>query len=233
VHYFALHAEEWRAAESWPPVIGADRLLLAQGGALAAAAGEAGADETRADFAAGSGHGTRYERIAGINSTTYYADWGERSADMLSWTSAPLAASQELAGHAIAELWITSSEPDAAIFVYLSEIEADGTVRYVTEGLLRAMHRKESPAPETYRATWPFRSFRREDAAPLVPGEAVRIRVPLLPTAWSFRAGSRIRLSIAGADADHCVQVPHGRPPVLTVLRGGDRASALELPLRP
>jgi hypothetical protein len=33
-------------------------------------------------------------------------------------------------------------------------------------------------------------------------------------------------------DADHCVQVPHGRPPELTLLRGGERASALELPLR-
>ncbi|SHJ00815.1 hypothetical protein SAMN02745194_01559 [Roseomonas rosea] len=231
VHYFALHAEEWRSAQAWPPVVETERLFLGAGGALGMEAGEAGSDETRADFAAGTGNGTRYERIAGINSTTYYADWAERSAGMLSWTSAPLASAQELAGHGVAELWLQSSEPDAALFVYLSEVEADGTVRYVTEGLLRALHRKESPAPETYRTTWPFRSFRREDAAPLVPGEAVRIRVPLLPVAWRFATGSRIRLSVAGADADHCVQVPHGRPPVLNLLRGGERASALELPL--
>ncbi|MBP0444737.1 CocE/NonD family hydrolase [Roseomonas sp. SSH11] len=231
VHYFALHAEEWRSAEAWPPVVETERLVLAADSSLALEPGEAGSDEMRADFAAGTGNGTRYERIAGINSTVYHADWAEKSANMLSWTSAPLAASQELAGHGVAELWITSSEPDASIFVYLSEVEADGTVRYVTEGLLRALHRKESPAPQAYRATWPFRSFRREDAAPLVPGEATRIRIPLLPTAWRFSTGSRIRLSIAGADADHCVQVPHGRPPVLAVLRGGERSSALELPL--
>jgi putative CocE/NonD family hydrolase len=231
IHYFALHAEEWRAAESWPPIPTAQRLLLAADNTLANTAGTPGRDETRADFAAGSGHGTRYERIAAINSTTYYPDWAERSANMLSWTSAPLAAAQELAGHAIADLWITSSEPDAALFVYLSEIEADGTPRYVTEGPLRALHRRESPAPDTYRTTWPFRSFHRKDAAPLTPGEATRIRIPLLPTAWRFAAGSRIRLSLAGADADHCVQVPHGRPPLLGVLRGGDYASGLELPL--
>jgi predicted acyl esterase len=109
----------------------------------------------------------------------------------------------------------------------------DGTLRYVTEGLLRALHRKENSPPATYRTTWPFRSFRRADAAPLVPGEAERIRIPLLPISWVFRAGSRIRLSLAGADADHCVQVPHGRPPVLSILQGGAQASALDLPLRP
>ncbi|MCR0982777.1 CocE/NonD family hydrolase [Roseomonas populi] len=232
IHYFAMHAEEWRSAPSWPPVPENRRLALSGGGMLGVAPGEAGEDSAQADFAAGSGHGTRYERIAGINSTTYYADWAERQAGLLSWTSEPLEQDSELAGHGLADLWIEASEPDAALFAYLSEVEADGTVRYVTEGLLRALHRKESAAPAAYRTTWPFRSFRREDAAPLVPGRAERIRIPLLPTAWRFRAGSCIRLSIAGADADHCVQVPHGRPPVLTVLRGGDRASFLELPLR-
>ncbi|NKE48039.1 CocE/NonD family hydrolase [Roseomonas frigidaquae] len=233
VHFFSLHAEAWRAAESWPPVEATQRLYLAAGSALADAPGETGQDATRADFAWGSGDGTRYERIAGINSTTYYADWGQRQAGLIGWTSAPLAQDMELAGHGLADLWLESSEPDAALFAYLSEVEADGSIRYVTEGLLRALHRQESPAPETYRTSWPFRSFRRADAAPLVPGQAARLRIPLLPTAWVFRQGSRIRLSLSGADADHAAQVPHGRPPRLTLLRGGDRASALELPLRP
>jgi putative CocE/NonD family hydrolase len=234
VHYFSLHAEEWRAAPSWPPVEAVRRLHLAAGYALTDAhPADPGSDAMRADFAAGSGDGTRYERIAGINSTEYYADRGAREAKLLGWSSAPLDEDTELTGHGVADLWLASSEPDAAVFAYLSEVEADGTVRYVTEGLLRALHRKESPAPASYRTTWPFRSFRREDAAPLVPGRAERIRIPLLPTSWVFRKGSRIRLSIAGADADHCVQVPHGRPPLLAVLRGGDRVSALDLPLRP
>ncbi|MEJ1977996.1 MAG: hypothetical protein WDN49_19675 [Acetobacteraceae bacterium] len=54
-------------------------------------------------------------------------------------------------------------------------------------------------------------------------------RLPLLPTSWRF---SRIRLAIAGADADHDAQGPHGRPPVLTLHRGGTHASAIELPWR-
>ena len=233
VHYFGLHAETWMAAESWPPLPETRRLHLAPGGLLAEAApAVAAVAETRADFAAGSGHGTRYERIAGINSTTYYADWQEREARLIGWSSAPLAEDTELTGHGLADLHLACSEPDAALFAYLSEVEADGTVRYVTEGLLRALHRQESPAPANYRTSWPFRSFRREDAAPLVPGQGERIRIPLLPVSWVFRAGSRLRLSLAGADADHCVQVPHGRPPLLSLQLGGEAGSALELPLR-
>jgi predicted acyl esterase len=64
-----------------------------------------------------------------------------------------------------------------------------------------------------------------------VRGEVERIRIPLLPVAWRFAAGSRVRLSIAGADDDHCGQVPHGRPPLVKLFWGEGHASALELPL--
>jgi hypothetical protein len=40
-----------------------------------------------------------------------------------------------------------------------------------------------------------------------------------------------VRLSIAGADADHFAQTPHGRPPKLTLLSGGDRPTSLVLPI--
>jgi putative CocE/NonD family hydrolase len=232
IHYFSVHAEQWRATASWPPVETTTRFFLAPDGGLAGAAPAAGRDEHQVDFTLGTGSETRYERIAGIDSRNYYLDWQGRTGRMLSYDSAPLAAAAELAGHALADLWLSSSERDAGLFVYLTEVEADGTERYVTEGLLRALHRKEQPAPESYRTTWPFRSFARADASPLVPGKAERIRIPFLPVAWRFAAGSRIRLSIAGADDDHCGQVPHGRPPLLTVLRGGASASQLELPLR-
>ena len=51
----------------------------------------------------------------------------------------------------------------------------------------------------------------------LVVRHVERIRIPCLPVSWRIAAGSRLRLSIAGADADHCGQVPHGRPPLLTL----------------
>ncbi len=232
VHSFSLHAERWREDAAWPPPTKPATLHLTAGGGLAAAPAAAGEVSFKADFVAGSGDGTRYERLAAVNTRNYYTDWAQRVARMPGFSSAPLAADTEITGHAIVDLWLRSSEPDAAIFAYLSEIEADGTVHYVTEGLLRALHRKESPAPASHRTSWPFRSFHRADAAPLVAGEPTRMRIPLLPTSWVFKAGSRIHLCFAGADADHCTQVPHGRPPLLGILHGGAHASTLELPVR-
>ena len=100
-------------------------------------------------------------------------------------------------------------------------------MRYVTEGVLRALHRKLSPCPPNYRASWPYRTHDRADAAPLVPGQAQDMVIALLPTAWRFGKGSRIRLAIAGADCDHYGQVPHGRPPVFTIAWG---KSFIDLP---
>jgi predicted acyl esterase len=97
--------------------------------------------------------------------------------------------------------------------------------------VLRAIHRAEAPAPRAYRTSWPWRSFARKDAAPMPVGEPQLLRFALLPVAWQFARGSRIRLSIAGADADHFVQAPHGRPPLLKVLGGAERSSMLELPV--
>jgi putative CocE/NonD family hydrolase len=229
VHYFSVHAEEWRSAKGWPPAETRDRLFLAPDHRLSKSEPQAGADSYQVDFTLGTGAGTRYERIAGIDSREYYADWQGRTAKMLSFTSEPLVAAMELAGHGLADLFLSCSERDLALFVYLTEVEADGVERYVTEGLLRALHRKERAPPKTYCTTWPFRSFSRSDAAPLEPGKVERIRIPLLPVVWRFSAGSRIRLSIAGADDDHCGQVPHGRPPLVKILRGGYNASQLEL----
>ncbi|MBM0205864.1 CocE/NonD family hydrolase [Micromonospora sp. STR1s_5] len=206
VHYFVMHSEEWREAEGWPVAPVTRTLHLASGYCLSENEGEGGTDTYQVDFSIGTGAETRYERIAGIDSRNYYFDWAGRDERMLSYTSEPLESAGELAGHAVLSLWVSSSEPDAAIFAYLSEVEADGTVRYVTEGLLRALHRKEMPCPDYHRTAWPFRSFARADAEPMPVDEPQLLRFSLLPTAWRFRKGNRIRLSLAGADSDHCAR---------------------------
>lgn len=229
IHVFSMHAETWQAAQSWPPVPATTRLHLAPG-ALTTDACANGTAAHPSDFGFGTGGGTRYERIAAIDSRDYHTEWQARQAALPAYDSVPFDRDMDLSGHVIADLTIASSEADASILCYLSEVEADGTVRYVTEGLLRALHRKEAAAPPEYRCAWPFRSFHKADAAPMTPGVAERIRIPLLPVSWVFRKGSRLRFSLAGTDADHVKQIPYGRPPVLTLTMG---ASALDLPLRP
>ncbi|MGE5097639.1 MAG: CocE/NonD family hydrolase C-terminal non-catalytic domain-containing protein, partial [Betaproteobacteria bacterium] len=102
---------------------------------------------------------------------------------------------------------------------------------YVTEGMLRALHRKTASPPPHYACDWPYRTFMRKDAQHLERGLPVLLEIALLPVSWSFARGSRLRLSIAGADALHYPQVTHGRPPRLEVICGGPQGSVLELPV--
>jgi putative CocE/NonD family hydrolase len=232
VHYFAMREEAWHAASSWPPVGESKVLAFAEDHKLAAAAAGEGADDYRSDFSLGTGSNTRHERLAAENTQDYYGDWHGRDAGMLSYTSAPLAQDAEVSGHVVVDLWLASSEGDAAVHVYLSEVEPDGTTRYVTEGVLRAIHRKEVKPEPKQNWSWPFHTFARADAQPMPKGKPERLRFALIPTSWTFARGSRVRISIAGADVDHYAQVPHGRPPLLTVRRGGAMASAVTLPWR-
>ncbi|MFL5113128.1 MAG: CocE/NonD family hydrolase [Microvirga sp.] len=232
VHYFTMRAEAWCAAPGWPLVGSTRTLHLDAAGALADVPGSEGEDRYKVDFTVGTGPNTRHERLAAEDTRDYYVDWQDRDARMLRYTSEPLSDDAEVSGHPVVDLWLSSSEGDAAVHVYLSEVEEDGTVRYVTEGVLRAIHRKESAPEPRQRWSWPFRTFARADAMPMPKGEPQRLRFALLPTSWTFRRGSRLRLAIAGADADHYAQVPHGRPPLLTIQRGGAMASVLTLPWR-
>ncbi|AXS40082.1 CocE/NonD family hydrolase [Breoghania sp. L-A4] len=227
VSYYRLHEERWGEAETWPPRTSEVQLFPAAHGALATKQAD-GQAAYQVDPTLGTGSQTRYERIAGMDSRDYYHDWQGRTARMLSWDSPPLEAPLAFAGHAVLDLAAAFDAPDAGLFVYLSEVEADGSERYVSEGVLRALFRQETEAPETIRITWPYRDFHRESASPLPLGEVLSIRVALLPTAWVFQAGSKLRLSISGADKDHFKKVPHGKPPRITVDLG---RTSFHLPL--
>lgn len=231
VHFFTLHDEKWQAADTWPPVPQQTGLHPAADGQLLTHASTAGSDSYQVDFSVSTGTQTRLERLGAVGVEDYYADWSERQAQYLHYTTAALAAPAELSGHATASLLLASSQSDAAIYVYLSEVLADGSCRYVTEGNLRALHREGLSDSADYVASWPVNRYDRSTAKLLVPGEPARLLFALLPVSWTFAAGSRIRVSIGGSDQGHGPQVPHGRPPRLDVLRGPE-ASVFDLPLR-
>jgi len=117
-------------------------------------------------------------------------------------------------------------DADGRLFAYLEDVAPDGRVAYVTEGQLRALHRRLSRDRAPLGV--PARSFRREDAQPLPAGEIGEIVFDLLPISWRFERGHRVRLALAGADADHFVA---SRPSTLRVHRSRRHPSYLELPM--
>ena len=233
IHFHTVREEKWQAASQWPPHPASTRLFLQPAGTLAPEAPpRQSIAPYQVSFSTGTGSSTRYERLGALAVTDYYQDWNGREEGMLTFTTAPFGAPVELTGHAIVELDVSTSEHDASVFVYLSEVDAGGKSWFITEGALRMLHRATTPCPPNYRTTWPFRSFHREDARRMEPGVPETLRFALLPISWQLQRGSRLRLSIAGTDADHYAQVPHGRPPKLEVTLGGARASFIDLPIR-
>ncbi|RYY92705.1 MAG: CocE/NonD family hydrolase, partial [Comamonadaceae bacterium] len=232
VHFHTVRDEQWHSAPTWPPHAGTTRMHLAPQGQLAAQApAETSVAAFKASFTTGTGSNSRFERLGALPVVDYYKDWAGREDGMLTFATAPFAHATELSGHAIVQLHVSTSEHDAGVFVYLSEVEADGRSRYITEGALRLLHRAEGTPPSSYQATWPWRSFRREDARAMQPGVAETVRFALLPVSWKLQPGSRLRFAIAGGDADHFAQVTHGRPPRLELTLGGGDGSFIDLPI--
>jgi hypothetical protein len=137
----------------------------------------------------------------------------------------------EITGHVVVHLWVRSTHEDGAFYVYLDAEAPDGRVVYLTDGQLRALHRKLSPEEPPYRTWEPYHSFERADGAPLVPGEVAELRFGLQPTSVRIPEGWRLRVSIAGHDADTFARIPAEGDPVIAVERNLIHASYLELPV--
>lgn len=232
VHYFTMGEERWKAADSWPPPGGEDQLLyLGPDSGLGRSLDGDGVDLYRIDAAAGTGDRSRWVSLVNIEHEPIdYEDRAAADARLLVYDTPPLPADLEVTGHPRAILHLAADAADAGVFVYLEDVAPDGRVEYVTEGMLRALHRKTTGAP--YRSPVPYRSFTRAAAAPLVSGEPAALEIALYPTSYLFKAGHAIRLAIAGADADHFAPVEPA-PTELRIHRGEAHPSRLVLPTMP
>jgi predicted acyl esterase len=96
------------------------------------------------------------------------------------------------------------------------------------------VHRKlAAPASLPYPLDPPAHSFNRADALPVTPGQVFEANIALFPVAARIRKGHALRVAIAGADADTFRRYSAGSADAFTIHRGGARASAVNIPLRP
>ncbi len=230
VAYYTTGERRWKHAGTWPPPSRPARLYLGPAGALepAPSAPPAGDDVFTTDPETGSGATSRWRGLA-VPTWTEYPDRAERDRRLLVYESAPLPRDLEVTGHPLVRLSVRCDAADGALFAYLEDVDARGNVGYVSEGMLRALHRRLRPDRESpYALAVPYRSFARADAEPLVPGEPAVLVFDLQPISHLWRRGHRIRLAIAGADRDHFA-IPPGPPPTWTIARGA--GSWVELPV--
>lgn len=232
--YKTMGEENWKTTSVWPPPeTRMTTWYLREGGLLSPEPpGEEGADEYMVDFTHTTGTRNRWATNNGAGDVVY-PDRAEADAKMLTYTSAPLEEDVEVTGHPVVTLHIRSTHEDGAVFVYLEDVAPDGVVRYIGEGQLRLLHRKVSSEEPPFTTAAPYHSYKRADAEPMVPGELAEVTFGLLPTSVLFRRGHRIRIAIAGADADTFARIPAEGDPVWTVERGLTSASSIALPVIP
>jgi hypothetical protein len=230
IHYFTMVEEKWRAARDWPPQAEMVPFYLQADGRLGEEQPSAddAADIYTVDYSAGTGDRTRWNSVFG-GGAVVYPDRAREDRKLLTYATPPLARDVRITGHPLVTLYVSSSAVDGNFFVYLEDVEPSGRVNYVTEGMLRALHRKVSDEAPPYACVGPYHSCRRNDAAPLEPGQVATLHFDLLPTSYLFKAGHSIRVGLAGADKDNFV-VPSSPPPTVTVHRSGMFSSHVILP---
>jgi putative CocE/NonD family hydrolase len=237
LYYYTMSEETWKKTLVWPPE-GAEtrRWYLAEDHTLQLSAPEAesGVDRYTVDFGASTGEHNRWWELGVLeDKTVIYGDRAEADQLLLTYTSPPLDEDTEITGYPVVTLYVTSTEEDGAFYVYLEDVDEQGHVTYVTEGQLRASHRKVSDETPPYALQVPYHSFKRADMMPLVPGEPVELTFGLLPTSVLIRKGHRLRVAIAGHDEGTFVRIPEQGRPIITVARNRLYASHIDLPVVP
>ncbi len=231
VRYFNLGEEAFRESQTWPPTGTSSEapLYLSASGRLAMAPGANARDTYEVNAQVSTGTNNRWMTQMG-EPVLNLDDRGAMDDRMLTYTTAPFDQALDVAGRPVLKLRLSSDRPDGALLVYLEDVAPDGRSRYLTEGGLRLTHRALSDPPQ-FEGETPYHSFKRADAAPLVPGAPMDIELRLWPIAFRIQPGHSLRLAIAGADADTFDPVVDSEGATFTVFHGLDQPSQLLLPV--
>jgi uncharacterized protein len=244
IHFFTMGAPEqeaWKDAGHWPlpeekptpyyfQAGPSGSIQSANDGRLSdeTSGGKSGQDDYKVDYTTSTGPATRWHNGRGGNFS--YPDMAANDVKGLTYSTAPLNTAVEVTGHPIVHLWVTSSTDDGDFFAYLEEVDESGYSHYLTEGVLRASHRKLDPPPFNYM-NLPYHRSYAEDVGPLPSGQPVELVFDLHPTSNIFDAGHRIRLTITCADQTSFDTPVLSPAPKVSVYRNSQFASYVQLPV--
>jgi uncharacterized protein len=233
VDYFVLGADVWKNTKQWPPADAKRETMLLSATGLTEVGEPVKTGEMTYAVDPTTSSGALNRWSGQLGNPIRYGDRRDLSGRRLSLDTAPVSQDMELVGAAELCLVFRTDRQDGLLAAYLEDVAPDGRVTYLTEGVLRLLHRKTQgracdPAPGTRR------SFSRADGAPVTPGELMHVELAFLPTAALIRQGHRLRLSLAGADAGTFPPLPAAAAATTwNVAYGSADASRVLLPLRP
>jgi putative CocE/NonD family hydrolase len=198
VKLFVMGADQWREEEDWPLPDTQYRKLYLRGGGRANTLHGDGAlaweppDDEPPDYYAYDPHNPTPTcggatllpgALAAVNAGPRDQRGVEARADVLVYTTPPLAHDLEVTGPIHLVLFASSSARDTDFTGKLVDVFPDGRALLLTDGILRARYRRSCTQPE-----------------PLEPGKVYALPIDLVATANVFRAGHRIRLEVSSSN---------------------------------
>jgi len=242
IYYSMMDSSEnnvWQTAQSWPLAEGKITTLYFSDGKTGSVNsvndGFAVAvpptflnsqDIYHVDYSMTSGAISRW---TAVNWERDYPDMRLNDMKGVTYTTVPLEADLLVIGHPLVHLWLETAAPDLDVFVYLEEVDMNGHSTYITEGTLRVSHRLAVDAPYNNLGL-PFYRHYESDLQLIQSDEPFELNFDLLPTAWRFHSGNRIRVTIAFADIDNFDTPILDPTPEVHLLRDVNHPSYIELP---
>ncbi len=107
----------------------------------------------------------------------------ESRADILVFSTPPLATDLEVTGYIRLELFASSSAVDTDFTALLADVDPTGYARFLTDGIVRGRYRVSTEHPEL-----------------LEPGRVYKYDVDLWATSNLFKAGHRVRLYVSSSN---------------------------------
>jgi len=145
------------------------------------------------------------------NASQWTWDWKQNPAGTaVSYLSAPLKRNTVVIGAGAVHVWVRSSTPDVDLQATVSEVRPDGLETFVQNGWIRASERalargSDNIFKQPSTLLEPIPAFTAAAARPMPRGRFVEVVIPLYYEGHVYRAGSRIRVTIAA---------PNGTQPI-------------------
>ena len=189
------------------------------------------------DYSGGTGGGGLWG-----NASEWDWNWVQPPAgSAASYVSPPLTANAVAVGAGAIHLWVESSTPDVDLQATVSEVGPDGNETFVQNGWIRASERaltttSDNIFKQTPTLLEPIPSFRK--MTPMPAGKFVPIVIPLYFEGHVYRAGSRVRVTIAAPNGAQPVwsfsqTQPAGTTGNVSIMFSPTKASSLILPIVP
>jgi predicted acyl esterase len=160
-----------------------------------------------------------------------------------SYVSAPLATDSTAVGGGAVHLWVKSSTPDVDLQATVSEVRPDGNETFVQNGWIRASERKLATTSSNIfkqkpTLLQPIPTMLASDVEPMPADQFVPVVVPLYFQGHAYRAGSRIRVTIAAPNGSQPIwsfgnTEPAGTTATESIAFSSSMPSSLILPIVP